>query len=216
MSDEWKSFTQNRVSSLAQTVEETKEHYDQLEPTGRYRASAPLVMSMKTDYLLDYLSEREEGLSPLNQEFEEIKAEFERFRAEKGERYVEKLYTELDHLIGIYPKLICHFMQLDPHELELGNDLSTRDTLETLLVELDEITNIGEEKTKVEALDEVFECQYEKHLKEILKIAEGEKSPTIELPYLPARFWWRHPSEHEKWWEWEFDEDAAKNHENDS
>lgn len=201
MAQDWKTITRDRVEWFEQAVENTIENKEQLAPTGLHKGRTPLVRRFEAANLLKYLEENDVEATKLVRRFESSDAKFDRFRSEQGDDYIDELYSELQYLVGKYPSLICHFMELEPIRLELTNHLDIRDALEVLLIELEGIVDIQEEQTRVDVLDEVLECKYDESLREILKLVEAEKTPTIELPYLPSRFWWRHPSEHERWWE---------------
>ena len=200
MNHEWESAVRNRVNRFVQAVEESKEHYDKLGPTNRYKARTPVIRRFKTKHLLNYLQERGVDVEAIRHKFEETDAEFDRFRNNRGDDYVKKLHSELEYLVAKYPRLVCYFMELDPLELEFGNDLAVRDALEIPLIELDGTVDIQEEQLKVEVLDQVLKYKYDDRLRKILDLVEAE-GLTIEKPHLPDRFWWRHPSEHERWWE---------------
>lgn len=192
MTHNLKRIAKSNVELFSQAVTGLKEHIDEVEPTGKYTARHPLVLKYETEYLLNHLSLESADITDLERQFEKANDVYQRFREEHNQDYSTKLCAELEHLISGYPSLICYFMELDPYEIELQHDLGVRDSIEFLLIDLEEKVNLRDEKLKVETLDDVFRCEYKRHLNEILELVEtDELTSLIERPYYPPQFWWR-------------------------
>ena len=199
MENNLKKVAKSNVELFSEAVIDLKEHIDEVEPTGKYTARHPLVLKYETEYSLYHLSSEGADITDLERQFEEANSVYQRFREEHGQDYLTMLQRELEHLISGYPSLICYFMELDPYEVELQHDLGVRDSIEFLFANLEEEMNLQEEKLKVETLDDVFQCEYKRHLNEILEtVGIDELTSLIEKPYYPPEFWWRHPRRFEE------------------
>jgi hypothetical protein len=128
------------------------------------------------------------NLSEIRVQYEQINKRLEAFEQKRGDAR-DKLFDELKHYVKAYPSTVCYFLELDPIDLEIGNDIAGRDTLEILMMELDHDFDLHDLKVLVSSLDKVLKCRFKLNIEMIMK-----ECYFIEDETAPENFWWRHPS----------------------
>lgn len=184
--EELRSEARRFIEGSERELTELPDNLDATDVMGVMTARGPLVKRCKVSYLINELRDRGTDVPELERRYEKLNEEI---AAIVGEAYLERLLEELQHLVDGYSGTVCHFLELDPVEIELANDLDRRDAIEILFLELEEEFDLSEERTRVSALDEVLRCRYEMAIDIVL-----DHSEVVERTYLPDSFWWRHPS----------------------
>lgn len=183
-------YIKHYLKRYDEIIEELDENFDKIEKLGRYQAMAPYGYKYKISILIEYLEKKGDDIQLLKEKYENINKKLIEFEKKRGRTYYNKVYEDLKYSVDTYYVTICHFLELDPIDMETENDLLGRDYIEIILNELKEVYNIHDMKIKVYALDEALKCKFKRNLKIIM-----EECPDIEQVYYPEHFWWRHPSE---------------------
>lgn len=175
------------IDGYESDLAELPDDFDGLNVMGARTARGPIVKRRLLSYLIRELDNRNVDTSGLTRRYSELN---DKIDARVGEAYLERLHEEFQHLVEGYPSTVCYFLELDPINIELGNDLDQRDAIEILFLELEGSFDLSDERIRISALDSVLECRYEMAIDTIM-----EYSNVVEKPYFPDRFWWRHPSD---------------------
>lgn len=173
-----------------QRIDEIDSNYDKLEILGRYDPASPYIEKYVISFIITYLAKNGFEISGINKEQEKLNNKLRTLELKRGRDYRDKLYEKLKSQVNRYPKMICCTFDLDPVCLETENALDGRDVLEILMMELKNEYELQPLEEKTSSLDEVFKLKYARHIRAYLK-----ECPSIEKPYYPDNFWWRHPSE---------------------
>ncbi|WP_094227744.1 hypothetical protein [Methanolobus psychrotolerans] len=179
---------QNSLKLYKKDVEETDLNYESLKHLGKYSITHPYLSKHSMASAIERYEAKGINLSEIRVQYEEINKRLEAFEQKRGNAR-EKLFEELKHYIKAYPSTVCYFLELDPIDLETGNDIAGRDILEILMMELDHDFDLHDMKIKVEALDNVLKCRFRLNIDLIMK-----ECSFIEVETAPESFWWRHPS----------------------
>jgi hypothetical protein len=180
-------------------IEQTDEHYDELDCEGRYggyHSLPPYNYKHTIPFLISLLKKEGVNCEQFQEEYERITKKLEELEKRRGRDLREKLYSGLKEDVIFYPVMIGSFAEVEPHELEIPNDLTTRGSIEIYLMELERDYDLTEIKEEVAYLDEELKCKYMDNIEEIL-----ETYFDADDPYSPESFWWDHPSKllEEKW-----------------
>lgn len=160
--------------------------FDAIEgPFGRPTAGRPLLLKLTLSGLRG--ESAQEWTESETARFEALCSRLDTVVDRLGPAYDDQLLVELEYLVDTYPATINYFLGLDPMDIELGNDLSKRDSIEVILRELSDRHDLSEQTAAVDALDTVLKFQYREHLDTLQEFRD-----VIEKPYLPESFWWRH------------------------
>lgn len=165
------------------------EDYSQLPPAEEPSLSTALVADTEVKGLLRALRETDVDTTEWESEYAMCRREMEELlRSPDVRRYA---VAELEYLLDSFPAKVSHFLELEPLQMEVEQHLGWRDSIEALLTELDtsESIDVREQRIRLEALDEVLRVRYEEGIETI-----RSECPTVERPYYPESFWWRHPS----------------------
>jgi hypothetical protein len=185
-----------QLSQFQDAVDNVEHGFPDTDVFGDVRARSPVIHRYKIHHLIENASE-ESIPSRLLSKNKRINKQFDQFVSSHREVYLQALFDELDWFVSQYPQMICSFMQLDPVDTELSETLDRRDTMEILLFVLNKQNkskksinkqSIKHAQIKMNALDDVFKCEFENNLDDILT-----NHSHITRPYLPDEFWWRHP-----------------------
>lgn len=183
---------QNRIAKglirYENCIEETDEHYDELDPYGRYPPNGPYGLKHLLPYWIHLLEEGGADCEGFRAEYTRISLKLTALEEKRGRDYREQLRGALQHDVDHYPTLVSYFTCLEPFEIEIPHELAIRSAIEILLMELERDYDLEDLKKKVSVLDQVLKCKYERKVKQILKYY-----PEAEDPGFPDRFWWRHP-----------------------
>ncbi len=170
------------------SIEETDEHYDELDSYGRYPPDAPYGLKHLLPYWIHLLEEGGVDCRGFQAEYARITQKLATLEEKRGRDYREKLRGALQRDVDRYPTLVSYFAYQEPFELEIPHELSVRSAIEILLMELERDYDLEDLKKKVSVLDQVLRCKYRRKAKLVL-----EYYPEAEDPGFPDRFWWRHP-----------------------
>lgn len=170
------------------SIEETDEHYDELDSYGRYPPDAPYGLKHLLPYWIHLLEEGGVDCENFRTEYARITRKLAAMEEKRGRDYREQLRRTLQRDVDHYPTLVSYFTYQEPFELELPHELSIRSAIEILLMELERDYDLEDLKQKVFVLDQVLRCKYLSKVKRII-----EYCPEAEDPGFPDRFWWRHP-----------------------
>lgn len=170
------------------SIEETDEHYDELDSYGRYPPDAPYGLKHLLPYWIHLLEEDGVDCENFRTEHARITQKLADLEEKRGRDYREQLRGALQRDVDHYPKLVSYFTYQEPFELELPHELSIRSAIEILLIELERDYDLEDLKQKISLLDQVLRCKYLSAVKKVL-----EYYPEAEDPGFPDRFWWRHP-----------------------
>lgn len=189
MSEEIIKKLKNSLIAYEKSITEIDKNYDALKTVGR-----DFIRPYSSKYFISSVINRYEkkgiNLTEIRIEYERINNKLEAFEQRRGRKDIRgKLFEKLSYYVNSYHSTICYFLELDPVDLETGNDMSRRDSLEILLIELSRDYDLHDIKIKVAALDEVLKCQFRLKIDTIMK-----ECSFIEDEAYPDRFWWRHPS----------------------
>lgn len=171
------------------SIEETDEHYDELDTYGRYPPDAPYGLKHLLPYWIHLLEEGGVDGEDFRAEYTRITQKLTALEEKRGRDYREQLRVALQRDVDHYPTLLTYFTSQEPLELEIPHKLSIRSSIEILLMELERDYDLEDLKMKVSVLDQVLKCKYRSNVKIIQKYY-----PEAEDPGFPDRFWWRHPS----------------------
>lgn len=177
------------LENFERTIDELDQSLDSTDNFEGYMAGDPIICKYRISFLFKSLLEKGADVRDFKKEEERINKKLMTFMQNRGRDYTDKLYAELKFLVDQYPTMICFFLELDPIDMEVENDLNSRDDIEYLLKELDDDYDLRDIRIKVRALDDVLRCQFESNINLIMK-----EWPYIERDYYPDSFWWRHPS----------------------
>jgi hypothetical protein len=170
-------------------IEETNECYDELGGRyARFSAGAPYFYKHLLPFWMCLLEEEGVDCEVFRNEYVRITRKLEALERKRGRDYRNKLLERLKDDVDFYPVVIYGFGELEPYELEIPNDLSTRTAIEIYLMELENDYDLTDIKEKVSTLDESLKSKYMQNIEEIL-----ETYFDAEDPYSPDSFWWKHP-----------------------
>lgn len=171
------------------SIKETDDHYDELGGRyDRYSAGAPYSYKHLIPFWIHLLEENGADCEGFRKEYKRITRKLEALERKRGRDYREKLLDRLKDDVDFYPVMLHSFAELEPYELEIPNDLSTRTAIEIYLRELERDYDLTKIKAKVSTLDEELKRKYLQNIEEIL-----ESYFDAEDPYSPESFWWEHP-----------------------
>lgn len=173
-------------------IGETDKNYDKLVRLGGegYDPIFPYMIKYKILFEIKYLKNRDVDVFQIQNEFNIINNKLKTMEQKRGKDYREKLYYDLKCEVDSYHKTIDCMFDSDPVCLETENALDHRDAIEILMMELGGEYDFSAFMDMVSVLDEEFKTKYMRYIKAYLK-----KCPSIERPYYPDGFWWRHPYE---------------------
>jgi len=170
-------------------IEETDEHYDELGGRyDRYSAGAPYGLKYLLPFWIDLLEGEGVDCKGFRRNYERITRKLKALERKRGREYREKLLERLKDDVDFYPVMLYSFGELEPYELEIPNDLATREAIEIYMRELENDYDLSEIKAKVSTLDEELKRKYLQNIEEIL-----ESYFDADNPYSPESFWWDHP-----------------------
>jgi len=180
------------LKSFEEYVERTEAYYDKVGRIGKLGGYNPFS-SYKKKYqilfLLEFLEKNGIDVSGFKMEYDRVCKKLGALEEKRGKDYRDKLYEELKMDVLYYPNMINCMFDLDPVCLETENALDGRDSMEIMIMELKKDYDLKPLEENVSVLDEVFKSKYKHNIRAYLK-----ECPSIEEPYYPENFWWRHPS----------------------
>lgn len=189
MSEEIKKRVTDGLIRYEESLKETDEHYGELKIGGRYSPDAPLWLKLILPYWIRALEEGGIDCKEFRDEYARVTRELTDLEEKWGHDYREKLLRVLQREVNfLYPRRVCSFADLEPFELEIPHEISLRNSIETLLMELDGDFDLTEIKTNVAILDEAFRSKYLREVENVLKYF-----PEAEGLHYPDEFWWMHP-----------------------
>lgn len=106
----------------------------------------------------------------------------------EDDAYVEQARKELTDTLDDMSTTVAYFLELDPISLEVPNAVDFRDHVQALFEALQRVSELHDERIRLEALDEVLETRYRSGVDTIIL-----DCPTVERRWYPERYWWRHP-----------------------
>lgn len=169
-------------------IRETDEHYEELAAYGRYPTGAPYGLKYLIPFWIHLLEEGGINCVGFRDGYNRITQKLAALEKKRGRDYREKLFSDLKQFVGGYPGMIDSFVDLEPLEFEIPQDLAIRSSIEILLIELERDYDLTEIKAKISTCDKEFRSKYLRNIDEIL-----EHYPEVEDPYSPESFWWDHP-----------------------
>lgn len=149
-----------------------------------------IVREKQLSYIVDHLESTGKCPEELVYGLERVRERNAQFTSEFPEDYTALLVTELQDLIDRYPTIVCYAFELEPLDIEVDHDFTTRDSIEILFEWLPDERLPQNATTIVHAIDDVLECKCEMH-----SSTYRDLSDTLARSHYPSRFWWRHPDQ---------------------
>jgi GTP:adenosylcobinamide-phosphate guanylyltransferase len=148
-------YIRHRLQRYEESINETRDHFGQLESFGSYRACAPLYEKSGIPLLIDSLKSDREICDRFWQEYDRITQKLEAFRMIKGKIYQDMLYADLKNYVAAYHSALC-YADLNVLCVEADHDLFNREAIRALLAELPINNETRETDSLVTTLDGLF------------------------------------------------------------
>lgn len=145
----------HRLERYARAVAETKAHFSEITPLGKYPASAPYFERCGIRELFDALDDDSARKETLMQTFQAIGHELMTLEREQGSAYRHLLHAELTARLDVYAAAVCH-ANLGCRQALSGPDLVSRDRIIVLIRELATTHDVTGAKDLLQAMDACF------------------------------------------------------------
>jgi hypothetical protein len=155
-------YLRNRITRYARAIEETRDHFTEMSPFGKYPASAPYYERSGILALLDSLEKDPLTGMVLLQEFHEAESKLQALEREMGERYRHLLHIELSACMDRYCSAVCQ-ANVGLLKYEKDHELFCRDRISILVRELEKDHDLSEEKNLIRMLDRNLFCNGTHH-----------------------------------------------------
>jgi hypothetical protein len=155
MDNDQTDYIRHRLQRYEESINDTRDHFGQLESFGSYRACAPLYEKSGIPILIDSLKSDSEICDRFWQEYDRITQKLEAFRMIKGTIYQDMLNVDLKNYVAAYQSALC-FADLNVICVESDHDLFNREAIRALLAELPVNGETRETENLVTTLDGLF------------------------------------------------------------
>lgn len=149
------NYLRHRLERYERSIEETDEHFDQLECFGRYRACAPFFEKSGIPLLIDALKSDSDQCDRFWQEYDRINEILTTFETRKGHVYRDLLYEDLKSYVAAYHSALC-YADISLLSIECDHEQFKREEIQVLLAELQKDHDTRELEMLVTSLDEIF------------------------------------------------------------
>jgi hypothetical protein len=149
------NYLRHRLERYEKSIQETDEHFDQLECFGRYRACSPFFEKSGISLLIDALKSECDECDIFWQEFDRINEELTSFETRKGHVYRDLLYADLKSYVAAYHSALC-CADISLLSIERDHDQFKREEIRVLLAELQKDHDTREIEIFVTSLDRQF------------------------------------------------------------
>jgi hypothetical protein len=192
------NYIRHRLQRYEESIQETEDHFDQLESFGCYRACAPCYEKFGIPLLIDALKSDKSITGTLWEEYDRITGKLDEFATLKDQIYRDLLYTDLGNYVAAYHSTLC-YAELNMITIESDHDHFNREAIRALLAELRGDYDITDIEKLIMTLDELY-----LHMRKPVCTISQKKSPmqgnTGNLPLLTGdqRFFARGENEYKR------------------
>jgi hypothetical protein len=145
-------YLRHRIMRYDRAIEETRDHFAELSPFGKYPASSPYCERSGILALLDSLKKDPLTGAVLLQEFHEADSKLQALEREMGEGYRHQLHLELSACLERYCSAVCQ-ANLGLLKFETDHELFCRDRIFILVRELEKDHDLSGQKNLIRMLD---------------------------------------------------------------
>ena len=149
------TYIRHRLQRYEESIQETGEHFDQLDSFGCYRACAPCYEKFGIHLLIDALNPDTGITGTLWEEYDRITRKLDEFATLKGRIYRDLLYADLENYVAVYHSALC-YAELNMITIESDHDHFHREAIRALIAELRGDYDITDIENFVMTLDELY------------------------------------------------------------
>ena len=157
MDNDQANYIRHRLQRYERSINETEDHFDQLDSFGSYRACAPCYEKFGIPHLIEALKNSDGMKETFWREYDRISGKLTSLNSLKGRIYRDMLYGDLKNYVAAYHSALC-YADLNMITLESDHDLFNLEAIRALIAELHDDYDTEEIEIFVTALDESFLC----------------------------------------------------------